>query len=750
MAKISTYVIDSTPQLNDKVIGTDVNDNNITKNYTIGDIISLVPPIPSVVTDLFIPISNGVDYVDSVITQDSTTVPTTINVNGLIGITGTGESVFVGKNAGVLSDKTVAQFNVGIGDSALQSFTSGINPVSGAPEPGANIALGVGALAKSIQSTNNIAIGVDSLKENTVGFNNVAISKNALGSSVNAATQGMTNNQGSIGIGFSAGNPNSGSELPSGHVNDTIVGHQAMADIFYSAGAAPVQNTVLGMRAFRNIGVSGYGATLEGNVVIGASAGLGIKAGVQSVNPGQGDQQNLTATNNVFIGKNAGNNVRGTTIKNNIILGATGNGEKFISQGNVILHTGGAGNQIGNSTTGRAVDDNFIVGSRTAAYTDKNICINPNRYSVTQAQPNQFGTPNIANPNGINAVINNIILGDRVSKITNQYSNNKLTFEDPQGLAVDVGTITGSLIVNSAATTIFAENDAVAEGNVVIHGDSNSIKARAGQFCNDNYIFSSTLVELNESDDNFIFATTPNSTLTLTECNNNFLWNIGSGNLKASISNGSNENFLFNTKPTLDGANNIIFGSTTQTTGDKNTLLNIFNGDVTGDGNVLLAGSNNTVIGNNNILAGTNLTTASSSQRTLNIGLGGEVGLGGTANNSVAIGNNISIQSGANSSCFGNNLNADGGNITVVGQNNDDSVNPTQGKSSFQVGVGLGQTNRKNALNVTRVPSPLFSVIYMDQLVNANYADDTAAAAAGIGLGGLYHTNGVVKINITP
>ena len=145
MAKISTYAIDSTPQLNDKVIGTDVNDNNITKNYTIGDIISLVPPIPSIVTDLFVPISNGVDYVDSVITQDSTTVPTTINVNGLIGITGTGESVFVGKNAGVLSDKTLAQFNIGIGDSALESFMSGTNPVSGGPEPGANVALGVGA-----------------------------------------------------------------------------------------------------------------------------------------------------------------------------------------------------------------------------------------------------------------------------------------------------------------------------------------------------------------------------------------------------------------------------------------------------------------------------------------------------------------------------------------------------------------------------------------------------------------------------
>jgi len=41
MAKISTYAIDGTPSLNDKVIGTDVNDNNITKNYTISDILSL-------------------------------------------------------------------------------------------------------------------------------------------------------------------------------------------------------------------------------------------------------------------------------------------------------------------------------------------------------------------------------------------------------------------------------------------------------------------------------------------------------------------------------------------------------------------------------------------------------------------------------------------------------------------------------------------------------------------------------------
>tara|TARA_B100002019_G_scaffold293026_1_gene318343 strand:+ start:4734 stop:6644 length:1911 start_codon:yes stop_codon:yes gene_type:complete len=43
MAKISTYIIDAQPTLDDKVIGTDVNDLNMTKNYLLGDIIALSP-----------------------------------------------------------------------------------------------------------------------------------------------------------------------------------------------------------------------------------------------------------------------------------------------------------------------------------------------------------------------------------------------------------------------------------------------------------------------------------------------------------------------------------------------------------------------------------------------------------------------------------------------------------------------------------------------------------------------------------
>ena len=41
MAKIKTYAIDATPSLTDKVIGTEVNNSNATKNYLISDILGL-------------------------------------------------------------------------------------------------------------------------------------------------------------------------------------------------------------------------------------------------------------------------------------------------------------------------------------------------------------------------------------------------------------------------------------------------------------------------------------------------------------------------------------------------------------------------------------------------------------------------------------------------------------------------------------------------------------------------------------
>lgn len=46
MAKISSYTTDASVSYSDKLIGTDAEDSNVTKNYTIGSILSM--PLPTV------------------------------------------------------------------------------------------------------------------------------------------------------------------------------------------------------------------------------------------------------------------------------------------------------------------------------------------------------------------------------------------------------------------------------------------------------------------------------------------------------------------------------------------------------------------------------------------------------------------------------------------------------------------------------------------------------------------------------
>jgi hypothetical protein len=46
MAKISSYTTDAVVSYADKLIGTDAEDSNVTKNYTIGSILSM--PLPTV------------------------------------------------------------------------------------------------------------------------------------------------------------------------------------------------------------------------------------------------------------------------------------------------------------------------------------------------------------------------------------------------------------------------------------------------------------------------------------------------------------------------------------------------------------------------------------------------------------------------------------------------------------------------------------------------------------------------------
>ena len=74
----------------------------------------------------------------------------------------------------------------------------------------------------------------------------------------------------------------------------------------------------------------------------------------------------------------------------------------------------------------------------------------------------------------------------------------------------------------------------------------------------------------------------------------------------------------------------------------------------------------------------------------------------------------------------------------------------------FAVATGATTNLNSNALLITAggksggAPAvPQIPRVILPTVVNFNFADDTAAAAGGIPVGGLYHNAGVVRIRLT-
>jgi len=92
MARITTYALDSNISLNDKLVGTDADDNSITKNYSIDTLGDGLISLKNIITGggtlntipLFTPDGQIID--DSIITQNA--LGTTIAVNGRLDVTG--------------------------------------------------------------------------------------------------------------------------------------------------------------------------------------------------------------------------------------------------------------------------------------------------------------------------------------------------------------------------------------------------------------------------------------------------------------------------------------------------------------------------------------------------------------------------------------------------------------------------------------------------------------------------------------
>ncbi len=175
-----------------------------------------------------------------------------INPSGRIDVLNTGNSVYIGENAGMVDDASDNQ-NIGIGTNSMSLNTTGQH----------NTALGHKTLDKNQIGNSNTALGHQSLGKNVNSNNNTAVGANALRNNVGGGQN--------TAVGYTALNNNNSSY-------NTAVGNAAMFST--NSGAS---NTAMGASAlYKN-------TTGTDNVAIGREA----------------LNNNLTASNNIAVGRKA-------------------------------------------------------------------------------------------------------------------------------------------------------------------------------------------------------------------------------------------------------------------------------------------------------------------------------------------------------------------------------------------------------------------------------------------------------------
>jgi hypothetical protein len=108
---------------------------------------------------------------------------------------------------------------------------------------------------------------------------------------------------------------------------------------------------------------------------------------------------------------------------------------------------------------------------------------------------------------------------------------------------------------------------------------------------------------------------------------------------------------------------------------------------------------------------------------------------------SASIGNNITAVSGSTNSTI---LAVSGStNSTILAVSS--SINTTIGAVSSSINTTIGAVSSSIDTRLNAVSQSLSSSIN----IPGTYANDTAAATAGVRIGGLYHTTGTVKVRLT-
>jgi len=217
--------------------------------------------------------------------------------------------------------------NVALGDTALDSLTSGVD----------NTAIGESALTTNTSGNYNTAVGKQALRDNTTGIHNVAVGQASL----------MENETGdyNTALGRNSLRNNTAS-------NNTSVGYQSL-----NANTTGTNNVAVGYQALfgnttgiRNVAVGtlagNTNSTGQENTYIGRNAGLSATTASQNTFVGQEAGTVITTGgSNTFVGRGAGSAI--TTGSSNTIIGRyNGNQNGLdlrVSSNNVVI-SDGAGN----------------------------------------------------------------------------------------------------------------------------------------------------------------------------------------------------------------------------------------------------------------------------------------------------------------------------------------------------------------------------------------------------------------------
>lgn len=251
----------------------------------------------------------------------------------------------------------------------------------------------------------------------------------------------------------------------------------------------------------------------------------------------------------------------------------------------------------------------------------------------------------------------------------------------------------------------------------------------------------------------------------------------GFSNLSLGLNNNTNSNYTL-----ISGTLNGIQGSVNSfIAGQGNTIIESPEAVALGEKNTIQDAPSSVVIGEKNNIDGGTVTQ--SSVRSQAFGFGNEV----QGYSSMAVGGQNFVSTDQNGFAFGfkNNIGGDstnfaigennkqllgrggymiGGNLNgqtntmILGYRNDTTKRPTpdqtKGLSDTRFEIGVGDVNDHTAMLITEGGATISGVpqiarIILPTVIEFDFADDTAAAAGGIPVGGLYHNSGDLKIRIS-